>query len=448
MGEGGGKSFSIYLAQAAHAGDKLTLAVAGGVSGNFKAILGDSTVAANGAVITLAEGQTQVSFALVQDGEVSEDLQGALSVRYQGKEQASSNSWALTLRDAGESDNTLNGDFLVKKTWALGAGAWRTIDGRLIWHDVNLDGALVAVPEGQQYYYEINHDEDRYGNLLAASGDDDSEKVTDNTLFGSEDKDAINGLSGNDLLSGGAGNDTIDGGTGDDMIGGGAGADSILGGDGDDFISSSADIVANRQQQGPTDLWKNWGLPQGKQALHQGSMWGVYMEGEATIWSGIGDVRTDTASTEGDVIDAGAGDDQVIGSWAADRIQGGEGKDGLSGLAGDDIIEGGAGDDTINADGIAKAGYVDSVDAAHHGADFVDGGEGDDVIDGGGGADTLYGGDGKDKIYGDTSADSGSEFFVALAFHGDDYLDGEDGDDMLWGDGGTTPCMAARGMTS
>ncbi len=43
-----------------------------------------------------------------------------------------------------------------------------------------------------------------------------------------------------------------------------------------------------------------------------------------TIWSGIGSTRTDTAATEGDVIDAGAGNDRVIGSWAGDRIAHGE----------------------------------------------------------------------------------------------------------------------------
>jgi hypothetical protein len=33
------------------------------------------------------------------------------------------------------------------------------------------------------------------------------------------------------------------------------------------------------------------------------------------------DTRTDTAGTEGDVVDAGAGDDWVMGSWAGDMLQ-------------------------------------------------------------------------------------------------------------------------------
>lgn len=49
---------------------------------------------------------------------------------------------------------------------------------------------------------------------------------------------------------------------------------------------------------------------------------------------------TNTTTTEGDVIDAGAGDDWVMGNWADDRIQGGLGNDQLDGLAGNDVIEG------------------------------------------------------------------------------------------------------------
>jgi RTX calcium-binding nonapeptide repeat (4 copies) len=80
--EGAGKSFNIYLNTAAHAGDTLTLALDGQQGDTFNAILGDSTVHANGAVITLSEGQTHASFALVHVGELSQDANSNLSVRY------------------------------------------------------------------------------------------------------------------------------------------------------------------------------------------------------------------------------------------------------------------------------------------------------------------------------------------------------------------------------
>ena len=40
----------------------------------------------------------------------------------------------------------------------------------------------------------------------------------------------------------------------------------------------------------------------------------------------VGTTETDTSPTEGDVIDAGAGDDWVIASWGDDRVKGAEGK--------------------------------------------------------------------------------------------------------------------------
>ena len=130
-------------------------------------------------------------------------------------------------------------------------------------------------------------------------------------------------------LGGFGGNDEIDGGSGNDMIGGGKGSDNIKGGDGDDYISSSADVIKSQQQRGKDDVWQNYGLPQGKEALSTQALWGTYKETPAssdgvTIWAGI--TETDTSRTEGDVIDAGAGDDWVIASWGDDRIKGGEGK--------------------------------------------------------------------------------------------------------------------------
>ena len=74
--EGVGQSFKVSLSQAAKAGETLVLSAMPGL----KAILGDSVVEANGATITLAEGQTQVSFALVSSAPISADMTGALSV--------------------------------------------------------------------------------------------------------------------------------------------------------------------------------------------------------------------------------------------------------------------------------------------------------------------------------------------------------------------------------
>ncbi len=306
--------------------------------------------------------------------------------------------------------------------------------------------SVIVLSEGQLRYLQ-----DASGNLTKGSEDpttrttydadgnpngteeipSDDKTITDNTLFGSAAKDKIDGKTGNDQ---------IDGGSGDDMIGGGAGSDNIKGGDGNDYISSSANIQNTRQQVSANDTWNRWGLPDGETAIHQGAMWGTYLsqqtpEFKVTVWSGITETSTDASDTQGDVIDGGAGNDWVMGSWAGDRIKGGDGQDNLDGLAGNDILEGGAGDDSIQADGIIKAGYLNSVDAANNGDDFADGGDGKDQITGGGGADDLFGGAGDDTLIGDSSGSSDSEFFVAMAYQGADYIDGEGGDDYIEGGG-------------
>ena len=319
LAEGLGKSFTIYLSQAAKAGETLTLALADGVADKFKAVLGDSTVDANGAVLNLVEGQTSVTFALVQEGDVTADLQGALSASYQGTDQsATSNSWGLNITDTGEIGKTYLGDQRAKlygveiypqvtpersiyNTYAWGPTSW-TDDGILTGGIVEADFADV---------------------IYAGSGND-----------------KIDGKGGNDALSGGAGNDEIDGGDGNDMIAGGAGNDSIKGGAGDDYISSSANLFVPQRIR-PDDAWSP---PAGQEVVVSGATWGVYIDEQAsgdkvTVWAGIGTTPTDTASTQADSIDGGAGDDWIIASWADDRVQGGAGDDKIDGLAGDDVIE-------------------------------------------------------------------------------------------------------------
>ena len=120
--ERNGKSFTVYFQQAAEAGSTLVLNIAGAVGQGSKAILGDSVVDANGASIALAAGQTQVSFSLVSDSDITADQAGGITVNYQSSgagagnrsSTATSNVWGLSLKDAGETKNTLAGDFLVK----------------------------------------------------------------------------------------------------------------------------------------------------------------------------------------------------------------------------------------------------------------------------------------------------------------------------------------------
>jgi T1SS-143 domain-containing protein len=92
----------------------------------------------------------------------------------------------------------------------------------------------------------------------------------------------------------------------------------------------------------------------------------------------------------GQVFDAGAGNDSIIGGTGDDHIRGGEGNDSLSGNGGSDILEGGAGDDFLSggANDDRLFGGADN--------DQLSGGTGNDFLQGDAGNDTLTGGSGVD----------------------------------------------------
>ncbi|MGE0333022.1 MAG: calcium-binding protein [Ramlibacter sp.] len=433
----GGTRFNLNLSTGAKAGDTITLSFSG--ASGCKAILGDTTVDANGAVITLAEGQTRVSFSLVHDGQLDGDAQGSLSASYSGNGQsAASNTWQIDLRDSGEAESTFNGDYVVRA---------ETNTGEPIMRENFANVEIIAVDTDELYYVL-----DGQGNLKVGSNQptqrpiyneqgevvgtetipSDDPLVTDNALYGTGGNDQINGLTGNDLLGGRAGNDVIDGGASDDMIGGGAGDDVIKGGDGNDYISSAADFYDDHQQLGPGDQWVNWGLPTGRSPLMVSGAGGVYSTGERSFRaSGLKDSLTDAQS---DVIDGGAGNDWILASWGNDRAQGGDGKDQVRGMGGDDIVEGNDGDDYLDGDGYVGDGVLDYTPIHESGNDFLDGGADDDYLFGGGGMDDLFGGIGNDTLDGDTDGLIDDPEF--MRHHGDDYLDGEDGNDQLAGAGG------------
>ena len=60
-------------------------------------------------------------------------------------------------------------------------------------------------------------------------------KKVDDTIYGGDGNDVLNGNNGDDLIYGGEGNDVIEGGAGNDTING-TGWNDISGGEGDDLI--------------------------------------------------------------------------------------------------------------------------------------------------------------------------------------------------------------------
>ena len=182
---------------------------------------------------------------------------------------------------------------------------------------------------------------------------------------------------------------------------------------------------------------------------------GIMGTGAGTIEMGeTVPVISSTAAIE--VVDAGAGDDQITTGDTAAFVFGGEGDDTLTAGDGATVLYGGAGQDVLETGEGETGQYLDGGtgddqifgglghdtqeggehgDAISAGDDTIDGGAGDDVIRGGYGADLLIGGEGDDVI--DHLGRTEQREVITqheFAWHTDgdaDTLDGGEGDDML-----------------
>lgn len=163
--------------------------------------------------------------------------------------------------------------------------------------------------------------------LNGGSGDDDLRGDDgDDQLFGGSGDDSLRGGTGddelfgqndNDLLLGGRGDDQLDGGFGDDLLDGGSGADRINGGNGFDTIT-----------------YEN--SNEGIEVSLSGAVLGQGGDAEGDTLSGIeriiGSDFDDTISGvgQGDVVEAGSGNDTVITDGTPDQtLDGGAGTDRL-----------------------------------------------------------------------------------------------------------------------
>jgi len=122
---------------------------------------------------------------------------------------------------------------------------------------------------------------------------------------------------------------------------------------------------------------------------------------------GNDDIRVD--QTNGAIsialnVQAGSGDDTVVGGAGDDRIDGSSGNDVLEGEAGDDSLLGSAGDDSVNGgdgdDDIVGSSGNDHL-AGEIGDDSLVGGSGDDSCDGGAGDDHIRGSSGHNSFASD-----------------------------------------------
>ena len=281
----------------------------------------------------------------------------------------------------------------------------------------------------------------------------------DDTIVGSGGADKIYGDQGADKLSGGAGDDTIvmDG---DDTIDGGAGFDTLVFG-----AWWFRPVEALNIDLRPT--WEGLADAKIKNIERIGDAYGSDLAdriiiGERYI-TGVG-------------INAGAGDDYIIGSGGNDGLEGwdgndtligGSGNDVLLGGAGDDFMDGGAGEDTVQLGG-SSTDYSWSVGAdglvtvkdlravAYDGTDtlknveilrFSDksvtlGAKTGITLIGSAAGETLIGTDNDDTLRGE----AGDDTLEGRA--GDDILDGGAGFDLVSYANATTGVQVGLGWTT
>ena len=227
-----------------------------------------------------------------------------------------------------------------------------------------------------------------------------------------DNRDAVQGLGGNDTIVSGQADDVVYGGTGNDSIFGGAGNDVLVGDDNDDAIYGGAGMDrlfggnGRDYLDGGSERDRLFG---GNEAdtLHGG-------DGNDDLYGGN---DKDLLNGDGgnDLVYGGEGEDTIFGDSGDDTVWGDNSQDVMYGGEGRDVMDGGAGDDTLNGD-------------ANN--DSINGGSGQDVLVGGTGNDTLGGGDGDDRMFGGSGAD------VAYGGSGQDLIEGNDGNDTLTGGDG------------
>ena len=278
--------------------------------------------------------------------------------------------------------------------------------------------------EGDDNLYGYNGDD-----LLKGGEGDDS-------LYGGEGADTLEGNAGNDYLSGEEGADILKGGEGNDELYGGEGSDILKGGAGDDRLyggGSEADTYVFEKGHG-----KDVVSDSAYQADHTDTLRFNGAKFAEAVFTRSGNNLVikayggeDTVTVEdyfngydNRYYDFAFDDKTVTAKDMAGMKVEGVGTDGNESLYGwdtTDVLDGGEGDDNLygyNGDDLLKGGEGDDSLYGGEGADTLEGNAGNDYLSGEEGADILKGGEGNDELYGG---------------EGSDILNGGAGDDRLYG---------------
>jgi Ca2+-binding RTX toxin-like protein len=220
-------------------------------------------------------------------------------------------------------------------------------------------------------------------------------------------------VGGNDILSLGAGANVAFGGAGNDLITSGDDRDILVGDNGSATFNPAALVLINIRTANPSDA--------GADTINAGNGNNVVLGGTGndTITTGVGadvivgdngeanfyadtgilqNITTNTPTALGnDIINAGTGPDVIFGGSGDDQIDSG------SVSAGDnsrDIVVGDHGRATF--DTLGRLTFVTTSEPATGGSDTITLGGGDNVAFGGAGADTITAGNGHDIAVGDS----------------------------------------------
>jgi Ca2+-binding RTX toxin-like protein len=204
------------------------------------------------------------------------------------------------------------------------------------------------------------------------------------TLMGADGDDALGGGDGNDALSGGGGTDALDGADGDDTLAGGAGIDTLdggpggdvlngaevglVGGDGDDRLMGGLgpDVLLG----GPGNDRLDGGLGPDVINGEAGTDTLTYEDRTKPVTVKLNGLPDDGEDGEGDNVEAdveivlgGKVWDTLTGDRNANTLEAGPGEDLIVGNAGPDVLDGGDAPDLI----WARDGDTDAVDCGDDG---------------------------------------------------------------------------------
>jgi Ca2+-binding RTX toxin-like protein len=217
-----------------------------------------------------------------------------------------------------------------------------------------------------------------------------------------------------------AGDDTISGGRGQDLIFGMLGVDTVHGDQENDAIYASAGGGSYYGDDGNDRIYT--GITSASELLDGGG--GAWIDTvDTSRWSGdyFVDLQSGATNQAGksfvnfDNVDAGAGNDTLLGTSGNNTLNGAAGNDVIGGRAGQDVLLGGLGVDVLNG-GSGNDELYGAGQSPADGDDTLDGGSGDDYLSGQGGNDVLLGGIGNDTLEGGIGQDTmaghaGNDFY-------------------------------------